>query len=223
MHDIIKCMLQKPILSSRLGKWASALTEYELDYKPLSAVKGQVLADFLVKHDMEEEEVCTVDGDVWRLWFDRLVCSQGQGIRCFMASPNGMTYELSIRLEFGCTNNQAEYEALLSGLEVLAEMGPQRAEVFGDSKLVIQQVNGESQCLDGVLNEYKEECIKALAKFEKVQIYHVQRKDNRVANAWHSRPQDIRSGEGSLVLGIGRWLVVYWLFKTVSRAVAEVW
>jgi hypothetical protein len=156
-HDIIKCMLQKPILSGRLGKWAYALAEYELDYKPLSAVKGQVLADFLVEHDIEEEEVCTVDGDVWRLWFDGSVCSQGQGIGCFVTSPSGMTYELSIRLEFGCTNNQAEYEALLSGLEVLAEMGAQRAEVFGDSKLVIQQVNGESRCLDGILNEYKEE------------------------------------------------------------------
>jgi hypothetical protein len=31
--------------------------EYELDYKPLSAVKGQVLPDFLVEHDTEEEEV----------------------------------------------------------------------------------------------------------------------------------------------------------------------
>jgi ribonuclease HI len=174
-------MLQKPILSGRLGKWAYALAEYELDYKPLSAVKGQVLADFLVEHDIEEEEVCTVDGDVWRLWFDGSVCSQGQGIGCFVTSPSGMTYELSIRLEFGCTNNQAEYEALLSGLEVLAEMGAQRAEVFGDSKLVIQQVNGESRCLDGILNEYKEEWIKALAKFEKVQIYHVHKKDNRVA------------------------------------------
>jgi hypothetical protein len=75
-HDIIKCMLQKPILSGRLGKWAYALTEYELDYKPLSAVKGQVLADFLVEHGIEEEEVCAVDGDMWRLWFDGSVCSQ---------------------------------------------------------------------------------------------------------------------------------------------------
>jgi ribonuclease HI len=37
--------------------------------------------------------------------------------------------------------------------------------------------------LDEILNEYKEECIKALANFEKVNIHHVRRKDNEMANA----------------------------------------
>jgi hypothetical protein len=63
-HDVIKCVLQKLILSGRLGKWAYALTEYELDYKPLSAVKGQVLANSMAEHGVEEAEVCTVEGDV---------------------------------------------------------------------------------------------------------------------------------------------------------------
>jgi ribonuclease HI len=182
-HDIIKCVLQKPILSGRLGKWAYALTEYELEYKTLSAVKGQVLADFMVEHGMEEAEVCTVEEDVWKLWFDGSVCSHGQGVRCFVMSPSSTTYELCIRLDFRCTNNQVKYEALLSGLEVLAEMGVQRVEIFGDAKLVIQQINGESQCLDGILNEYKEECVKALANFEKARVQHVPRKDNEMANA----------------------------------------
>jgi hypothetical protein len=48
---------------------------------------------------------------------------------------------------------------------------------------VIQQINGENQCLDGVLNEYKEECVKALDNFEKVSVQHMQRKDNEMANA----------------------------------------
>ncbi|KAK2444268.1 protein NYNRIN [Trifolium repens] len=48
--DIIKHMLLKPILHSRIGKWALALTEYLLTYKPLRAVKGQIVADFLAEH-----------------------------------------------------------------------------------------------------------------------------------------------------------------------------
>jgi hypothetical protein len=47
---------------------------------------------------------------------------------------------------------------------------------------VIQEINGESLCLDGVLNEYKEECVKVLANFEKVSVQHVQRKGNEMAN-----------------------------------------
>jgi ribonuclease HI len=119
-----------------------------------------------------------------------------------VASPSGMAYELSIWLEFGCTNNQAEYEALLSGLEVLVGMGAQRAEDFGDSKLVIQQVNGENQCLDGVLNEYKEECIKALAKFEKVHVYHVHRKDNGEANVLAQQASGFQVQRGKFGVGV---------------------
>jgi hypothetical protein len=133
LHDIIKCVLQMPIMICRLGKWAYALTEYDMDYKPLSAVKGQVLVDFMVEHGTKEAKVCTVEEEMWKLWFDGSVCSHGQGVGCFVMSPSGMTYELCIRLDFGCTNNQAEYEALLSGLEVLAEVGVRRAEIFGDS------------------------------------------------------------------------------------------
>jgi hypothetical protein len=43
---------------------AYALTEYELLYKTLSVVKGQILADFMVEHGMKEVEVCTVEEDM---------------------------------------------------------------------------------------------------------------------------------------------------------------
>jgi ribonuclease HI len=74
-------------------------------------------------------------------------------------SPHGVEYELSIWLDFECTHNQAEYEALLVGLETLVELGTPQVEVFGDSKLIVQQINGESQCFDGTLNEYQERCL----------------------------------------------------------------
>jgi membrane-bound ClpP family serine protease len=51
-HNIIKYMLQRPILSGRLGKWAYALVEYDLDYKPLKALKGQVVADVIIDHSI---------------------------------------------------------------------------------------------------------------------------------------------------------------------------
>ena len=46
--DVIKHMLQKPILSGRIGKWAYALVEYDLAYESLKSVKGQIVADFIV-------------------------------------------------------------------------------------------------------------------------------------------------------------------------------
>lgn len=52
--DILKHVLSKPILHSRVGKWALALTEYSLIYMPLKATKGQVVADFTVDHSVFE-------------------------------------------------------------------------------------------------------------------------------------------------------------------------
>jgi ribonuclease HI len=45
-------MLHNPILSGRLGKWAYTLVEYDLMYEPLRAMKGQVVVDFIMDHDV---------------------------------------------------------------------------------------------------------------------------------------------------------------------------
>ena len=48
-------MLQKPIFSGRIGKWAYALVEYDLAYESLRAIKGQIVADFIVEHRINDE------------------------------------------------------------------------------------------------------------------------------------------------------------------------
>ena len=53
--DVIKHMLQKPILSGRIGKWAYALVEYDLPNESLGAVRGQIVADFIVEHRINDE------------------------------------------------------------------------------------------------------------------------------------------------------------------------
>jgi ribonuclease HI len=73
-----------------------------------------------------------------------------------LISPTGFEQEVAIRLDFDCTNNQAKYKALLSGLELVVESEVKAVTVFGDSKFIVQQLTGESQCLDGTLNKYYE-------------------------------------------------------------------
>ena len=48
--DMIKYMLQNPILSGRIGKWAYALVEYDLACEPLKSMRAQIVADFIVVH-----------------------------------------------------------------------------------------------------------------------------------------------------------------------------
>ena len=58
---------------------------------------------------------------------------------------------MSSRLDFSCTNNQTEYEALLFGWIMLRSMEVKQVEAYGDSLLVVQQVASEFQCLEGSL------------------------------------------------------------------------
>jgi hypothetical protein len=75
-HNVIKCMLQKPISSGKLGKWAYALVEYDLGYESLKAMKGQVVADFIIDHGVElEDDMCLNDAKTWTLFFDGSVYS----------------------------------------------------------------------------------------------------------------------------------------------------
>ena len=116
------------------------------------------------------------------LYFDGSVCNEGRGIGVVLVSPRGATFDFSSQLEFHCTNNQAEYEALLFGLEILQSMGVKCVSAFGDSHLVVQQVLGESQCYDGTLNSYLERCWDIIRSFDEFGISHIFRSDNFRAN-----------------------------------------
>jgi ribonuclease HI len=102
--------------------------------------------------------------------FDGSICNRGRGIGCFIVIPKGVEYEMSTRLEFRCTNNQAEYEALLTGLEMLVEIEVKNVEAFGDSELVVQQMKGESQYLSAELNEYRVKCLGLVTSFKTFNI-----------------------------------------------------
>jgi hypothetical protein len=51
---VIKYILQNPIMSGRIGKWAYALIEYDLAYEPLKSMKGEVVADFIIEHRIND-------------------------------------------------------------------------------------------------------------------------------------------------------------------------
>jgi hypothetical protein len=159
-YNVIKHILLKLILSGRIDKWAYALVEYNLAYESLRLMKGQVVANFIVDRVVDvDHSVDFVQLKLWGLHFDGSVCSKGQGAGCGIISPIAMYIDLSIRLGFACTNNQFESESLLHGLEYLGDLRAWDIDVFGDSYSIVQQIRGDSQCLDGVLNSYRDRCL----------------------------------------------------------------
>lgn len=67
--DIIKHMLSKPTLHSRIWKWAPALIGYSLTYMSLKAMKGQVVADFIIDHVMVKTLQAFVVLEPWKINF----------------------------------------------------------------------------------------------------------------------------------------------------------
>jgi hypothetical protein len=150
--DVISHMLQQSILSGRIGKWAYILIEYDLAHEPLKSIKGQIIADFIVGHsiDQNSDESCNLMSiRLWKLFFDSLAFREGQGVGVVEDSPGGAIFEQLVRLEYYCTNNQAEYEVIVLGLQILSSMTVKYVKTIGDLLLVMQQVADKFQCFDG--------------------------------------------------------------------------
>ena len=113
-------MLSSPILRGRIGKWILALSEFSLQYVPQKAVKGQAIADFLAHHPpteltaFRELKFAAISLAPWTLYFDGSRTEFAAGADVAIENPAGDRFSYSFQLDFKCTNNQAEYEALMS-------------------------------------------------------------------------------------------------------------
>jgi hypothetical protein len=137
--DIIKHILQQSILNGRIRKWA--LIEYDLAYEPLKSMKGQIVADFITVHSIDQnnyESYNLVSIPPWKLFFSGSACIEGQSVGIVLVLPRGAIFETSARLYYFYTNNQAKYEVILLGLQILSSIGIKHVEAFGDSLLVVQ-------------------------------------------------------------------------------------
>ena len=75
--------------------------------------------------------------------FDGAYSKAGKGAGIVIISPEGKFFNFSFRLEFEATNNVAEYEVLLLGIEIAKDMGIKLPSIKGESKLIVQQVKGQ--------------------------------------------------------------------------------
>jgi ribonuclease HI len=118
----------------------------------------------------------------WALFFDGSSCGKGGGVGILLISPKGEMFEFAIPIQPTVTNKQAEYEALLRGLQYLKEAKAISVEIYGDSELVIKQLNGQYECRNDIMRNYYEECKEILKSFQLVILQHIHREQNEEAN-----------------------------------------
>ncbi|XP_050374557.1 uncharacterized protein LOC126792112 [Argentina anserina] len=168
-----------------------ALSEFTFKYVAQKSVKGQALADFLAHHpsaemeSMEEVEIGFVEtmrNNFWTMHFDGSSTETLAGAGVTIESPEGEIFPFAFQLDFRCTNNQAEYKALIIGMEMLQEMGAQCVLVLGDSQLVINQLLKEFKCTSWSLLPYYALADQLVEAFDRISFVHVPRKENSDAN-----------------------------------------
>ena len=107
----------------------------------------------------------------------------GHGIGAVLTSPKNYHKPYTVRLCFDYTNNIAEYEACILGLEAAIDMRIKHLEVFGDSTLVIYQVNGEWDTKHPKLISYWDHVLKLAAELAEITFSHIPREENQMADA----------------------------------------
>jgi ribonuclease HI len=138
----------------------------------------------------------------WALFFGGSSCGKGGGVGILFISPKGEMFEFAIPIQPTVTNNQAEYEALLRGLQYLKEAGAVSVEVYGDSELVIKQLNSQYECKSDALRNYYEECREILKGFQLVILQHMPREHNEEANRFAQSASGYRENQEAFAMEV---------------------
>ncbi|TKC12034.1 reverse transcriptase-like protein, partial [Robertmurraya kyonggiensis] len=168
--------------TGRITKWSLELMGYDISYAPRSAIKSQILADFVAEWTETQLPQAPADLEYWVLHFDGAQNRTGSGVGVVFISPMGVMMRYAIRLHFPALNNMAEYEALLARLRIAKELGIHRLEARGDSQLVVDQVNGDAKCYNPKLAVYCEAARRAQEKFKGLGFVHLRREYNKAAD-----------------------------------------
>nr|GFA66126.1 reverse transcriptase domain-containing protein [Tanacetum cinerariifolium] len=124
----IKQIMSRPDVAGRLQKWSVMLGEHNITYRPRTSVKGQVLVNFLAEmpnESLSDASVVETQQDPWILFTYGSSCVDGSGAGLILISPERTEFTYALRFQFAASNNEAEYEALIAGLRIAAQMGVQ--------------------------------------------------------------------------------------------------
>jgi ribonuclease HI len=173
-------ILRNQDAAGRISKWAVELGALTIDFKPCTAIKSQALVDFMAEWRENQLPTPTERPVHWVMYFDGSLNLEGAGAGVLLISPTGEQLKYILQIFWKVSNNEAEYEALLNGLRLAASLGIKRLLVYGDSAVVINQVNKSWDCNKENMDAYCLEVRKLENKFYGLEFHHVVR-DNNVA------------------------------------------
>ncbi|XP_074300093.1 uncharacterized protein LOC141631304 [Silene latifolia] len=219
MQKIFDDMLHKTI-ECYVDDVAVLLKQYDLVFVPQKAVKGQAIADFFANHpvpaeweisyDLPGEEIFYVDVlHPWQMYFDCAARQDGAGGGVVFVTPQNHLMPYAFTLTQLCTNNMEEYQALILGLQMAIKIGVRDMDIYGDSKLVVNQVLGEYEVKKEDLIPYHQQALQLLNQLDDIHVCHVPMSASKLADVLANLAATLALGaeESMQVRVCNRWVV----------------
>ena len=133
----IKKSMTQPEAAGRMIQWVIELSQFDIEYHPRTAIKTQALVDFIVELTSPDKDRLTNEARRWMIQIDGSSAQKRWRVGVVIITPDGEILKYGVRLKFPATNNEVEYEGVLTRLRLGRTLGVKNLLVQNDSKLVI--------------------------------------------------------------------------------------
>lgn len=144
--------MDNPKAVRRLVLWEIELSEFNIWYCLRNSIKAQALADFIVEFTVGK--IDDQGATTWKVQMDGSSNKRTEGIRVVLQFAKGDIIECAIWLQFSMTNNEAEYEAILIGLDLAKATGALSIVLHNDSQVVVRHINGDYEAKGEWMKKY---------------------------------------------------------------------
>ena len=110
--------------------------------------------DFIAKFTSPKEDGLAEGIRQWTIQTDGSSAQKKGGVEVVIIAPNGETLKYGVRLKFPATNDETEYEGILTGLRLGKALGATNLLIQSDSKLVIGQIKGDYEVKEERMQKY---------------------------------------------------------------------
>jgi ribonuclease HI len=195
----LKKVLFKPDTSGRLVNWVVELGEFDIEYLPKAAVKGQAMADFIAEFTNPGNQEDQPTDNLWKVCVDGSATKRRSGAGVVLIAPEGQEIKYAIRMGFKATNNEAEYEAVIAGLTIAHELGAKNVEVHTDSRVIAGHILGEYETKGEKMKKYLAKVKELSTQFTHFHVKRVPREENveadRLARIGSAQEEELESSE----------------------------
>ncbi|XP_075665947.1 uncharacterized protein LOC142635719 [Castanea sativa] len=117
----IKKSMNKPEAAGRIVQWAIKLSQFDIEYHPRTVIKAQALADFIAEFTLPDKDNPSDDIKRWTIQTDGSSAQKRGGAGVVIITPEEEMLKYGVQLKFPATNNEAEYEGILTELRIREE------------------------------------------------------------------------------------------------------